>query len=57
MSELMLADRFQQSAEEFADMGKNPEDGPYKDQPLMHDRWLTFYFNRLEAKYLERMAA
>ena len=47
MSELMLRDLFEASAREFAEKGMKPEDGPYKDQPLKHEMWLSFYNARL----------
>jgi hypothetical protein len=53
MSELMLIEQFEGSAKEFADKGLNPDDGPYKDQPLKHEMWKTFYFSRLADKALE----
>jgi hypothetical protein len=42
----MRAELFMQSAYEFAEQGKNPDDGPYAGQPLMHDRWLTFFYEK-----------
>jgi hypothetical protein len=57
MSELMLRDLFDQSAREFAEQGKNPDNGPYKDQPLKHDMWLSVYHRRVaEIEREQRLA-